>query len=154
MSDDERATMLSILGGEAVQVGVNLKEKEAKVLCAYFKGRSFGLTRFYQAALLFMQERAASKPETKIRRKLHCLASNVRSSLMMSFASLGFHEEVSAAYAKNENVRILKENVRELVPQIRSSYKNALFKTFYLKFTPFEKLLAPAQTNDGAGPQA
>ena len=83
MSDDERATMLSILGGEPVQVAVNLKEREAKVLCAYFKGRSFALTRFYQAVLLFIQEKAVLPPDSKLRWKLHCLASNVRYSLMM-----------------------------------------------------------------------
>lgn len=153
MSDAERATMLSILGGETVQVAVNLKEKEEKVLCAQFKGRSFALTRFYQAALLFIQERAASEPNRKIRWKLHCLASNVRSSLMVSFAALGFHEEASGAYLKNENVKTLKENLRELVPKIRGSYKNSLFRTFYLKFTPFEKLVASAQKNDGQSPQ-
>jgi hypothetical protein len=153
MSDDERATMLSILGGETVQVAVNLKEREAKVLCAHFKGRSFALTRFYQGVLLFIQERAVLPPDSKIRWKLHCLASNVRSSLMMSFASLNFHEDASGAYLKSENVKTLKEKLCEIVPKMTGSYKNSLFRTFYLKFTPFEKLVASAQKNEGKAPQ-
>jgi len=153
MADDERATMLSILGGETVQVGVNLKEKEAKVLCARFKGRGFALARFYQAVLLFIQERAAMGPDRKRRWKLHCLAANVRSSLMMSFASLAFHEEATGSYLKNENVKTLKENLRELIPKLRGSYKNALFSLLYLKFTPFEKLVASGQDSDAGEPK-
>lgn len=154
MSDDERATMLSILSGEPVQVAVNLKESEANVLCARFKGRSFALTRFYQGVLLFIQERAALPPDRKIRWKLHCLASNVRSSLMMSFASLGFHEDASGAYLKNENVKALKENLREIVPSMTRSYKNSLFRTFYLKFTPFENLVASPPKDEAKTPQS
>jgi hypothetical protein len=153
MADDERATMLSILGGETVQVGVNLKEKEEKVLCARFKGRGFALARFYQAVLLFIQDRAVLAPDRETRWKLHCLAANVRSSLMMSFASLAFHEEASGNYLKVENVKTLKENLRELVPKLRGSYKNSLFSIFYLKFTPFEKLIASTQESDAAESQ-
>jgi hypothetical protein len=148
MSDDDRATMLSILGGESVEVGVNLKDKEAKVLGATFKGKNFALARFYQAALLFMQDHAIKPPNAERRWKLHCLASNVRSSLMMSFAALGFHEAATGAYLKNNEVKALKENLRELVPNVRSVYKNSLFRAFYLKFTPFEQLAASTQKND------
>jgi len=71
----------------------------------------------------------------------------------MSFASLGFHEDASGAYLKNENVKALKENLREIVPKIPGKYKNSLFRTFYGKFTPFEKLVASDQKSDGKEPQ-
>jgi hypothetical protein len=153
MSDDERASMLSLLGGENVEVGVNLKNQEAKVLCATFKGKNFALARFYQGALLFMQDRASEPANTATRWKLHCLASNVRSSLMMSFAALGFHEGATGQYLKNNDVKTLKENLRELIPNVRSVYKNSLFRAFYLNFTPFEKLVASAQKNESQPPQ-
>jgi hypothetical protein len=39
------------------------------------------------------------------------------------------------------------------VMKLGASYKNSLFRTFYLKFTPFEKLVASAQKNEGKAPQ-
>jgi hypothetical protein len=137
MAAYESAEILSILYGLAIQPQ-QINSYLDHTLVTRFRGMNFSLTKFKLGTLLYMQEEAA-KPADKID-SLDCLASNVRSSTMMSLAMDDFDLSASKIPKPHPVLEALQKQIKTTLVRLPDSYNNAYCRNFYRHHPRLKKL--------------
>ena len=160
MPDADRLMLFSILEGRSLTLDDldKIEQNEVKYLITRhnppdFFEPDFTLTRFDFGTLMFIQRLALGEDRDvafmrKTRKRLRCLASNVRLFLLMNMALLNFNREASASFgdegsddygstAINER---LQYNSKAMLRRLPERYKNSFSRSFYRHYKPLQDL--------------
>lgn len=130
MENRDKDLMHSILYGKefgALEEGEEQK-KPSLLLTHISVPYNFALTDFDHGTLLFPQRDALS---TKREGSVHCLATNVRDCIMMTYTLLYFYK-LSKGFDINTLIGSLRENVRSTLQQLPEKYTNQVCRNLFL----------------------
>ena len=140
MIDSDRALMFGLLYGRNIKVPEwAKKDGDRSVMLTGFKDTSFALTDFQQGTLLFMQE-SALKPER--RAALGCFGSNFSSCSMMTLIITNFYHDSARYSSESPVIKSLRNDIKTTLKELPNRYKNAVYRTFHMKYGPLQKLVS------------
>ncbi len=133
MEDDERCALLGVLFGREIKIDkanelLNMIEDQEteteKVLVTRMRENAdFAVSSYDFGTLLFPQEDALNKP--KRREAITCMASNARSSTMMSLSMLNFSRAAKKNAAASDMLDTLRKRIRTVIVNLPDHYDNA-----------------------------
>ena len=165
MPDGDRSMLYSILEGRSITLD-DLDQKEQNQV-QYLITRhtppdffepDFTLTRFDFGTLMFIQQLALGENKDlkllrRTRKRLRCLASNVRLFLLVNMALLNFireagisfGDELSDDYGSTAINKRLQHNSKALLGRLPERYKNAFSRSFYKHYGPLQEMAKTAK---------
>jgi hypothetical protein len=163
MDDDERRALLGVLyGRELSNDKANellnserpkatetkyLEEEAERVLVTRMRANTdFALSSYRLGTLLFPQEDALNKP--KRRAAISCMASNARSSTMMTLSMLEFSRASRKNPASNDVLEALQKRIRNVINNLTDHYDSAYAQNWIRYHRHLNKL---REEEDSAG---
>lgn len=144
MSDEERASMLSILYGESLSVdrfNGDYNGRKFAVVGFHDGGPEFALSEFKKGTFLFMQETAqVGTKHRRAARRLQCFSSNVRTILKMALTLHHFcNSETASRYAKTDpKIGSLLADVKTDLTELRDNYQHDFCKFIFSEYGPLQ----------------
>jgi hypothetical protein len=166
MPDGDRLMLYNILEGRSLTLDdlEKIEQNKLKYLVTQHNPPDFfepdlTLTRFDFGTLMFIQRLALGEAKDpvflrKTRKRLRCLASNIRLFLVENMALLNFIREASESfgdesgpdYGSTEINKRLQHNSKAMLRRLPERYKNSFSTTFYKHYKPLQDL-APTTKN-------
>lgn len=160
MPDKDRLMLHRILEGRSIDLPdlEKIEKDEVKYLVTRHNPPDFfepdlTLTRFDYGTLMFIQRLALGEAKDldfmrKTRKRLRCLASNIRLFLLVNMAFLNFIREASASfgdeaaddYGSTAINKRLQYNAKAMLQRLPERYKNSFSRSFYKHYKPLQEL--------------
>ena len=160
MPDGDRLMLYSILEGRSITLDdlENIEQNKVKYLVTRHNPPDFfepdlTLTRFDFGTLMFIQRLALGESHDvaflrKTRKRLRCLASNIRLFLLVNMALLNFIREAEVSfgdesdpdYASSAINKRLQQNSKAILKRLPERYRNSFSGSFYRHYKPLQDL--------------
>jgi len=162
MPDGDRLMLYNILEGRSLTLDdlEKIEQNKLRYLVTRHNPPDFfepdlTLTRFDFATLMFIQRLALGEAKDadfmrKTRKRLRCLASNIRLFLLVNMALLNFIREASESfgdesapdYGSTAINKRLQHNSKAMLRRLPERYKNSFSTSFYSNYKPLQDLAA------------
>lgn len=166
MPDGDRLMLYSILEGRAITLDdlEKIEQNQVKYLVTRHNPPDFfepdlTITRFDFGTLMFIQRLALGEAHDaaflrKTRKRLRCLASNIRLYLMVSMALLNFIHEAEASFGDESSPdygstainKRLQQNGKAMLKRLPERYRNSFSRSFYRHYKPLQDLAATTKS--------